>query len=358
MKTKRFYKIASVIIAVTMMCTPLTMLPVSAATSDSVSASEEFHATKSDIETAIFSITSICGANWTDESLAVFEKALVKAQSVIDNPNATQEEIDTAYKEINDAAAQLETYNWNTNDLWNAIQKADALDKTLYTEESFKNVHIALNLAYPTLNYARSQEEVDNATKQLNDAINGLVTLEDDNILTLVDKYYADNYSQRTLTDFPPTTSAPSKVSYNGFRLVNTTLPFCSPMINTFNIKGYTFELDNIYEPSHLEYLAVNPNTQEVLPLETALRNGKIDINEMVENNVGFFNYAKMNLTGDADFDGKLTIKDVTTMQKILAGIQEKTDKYINKDTFYDIDSDKRFSIADATYLQKQLVIK
>lgn len=181
-------------------------------------------------------------------------------------------------------------------------------------------------------------------------------TVNNDEVIRLVNKYYSDNYSESILSSFPPQINSPSEITYNGFCTVYTMLPFCAPMINTMNIKGYTFEFDSIYEPSSFQYLAVNVETEEVMPLETALRKDKIDIEEWIDNNKSFTEYAKMSLTGDADFDNVLTIKDVTLYQKILAGIQPKTRKYINVDTFYDINNDRNFSIADATYLQKEIL--
>ncbi|MGN1129884.1 MAG: dockerin type I repeat-containing protein [Ruminococcus sp.] len=52
---------------------------------------------------------------------------------------------------------------------------------------------------------------------------------------------------------------------------------------------------------------------------------------------------------GDADLDGEVTIKDVTCIQKVLAGINEKPDSF---DYVADVTGDGKVDIRDVTTIQ------
>ena len=64
-----------------------------------------------------------------------------------------------------------------------------------------------------------------------------------------------------------------------------------------------------------------------------------------------------MYLIGDADYDGRLTVKDATLIQKTAIGILEEDKKDLKKDSAYDFNKDGRVSIIDTTDVQRKLVL-
>lgn len=57
-------------------------------------------------------------------------------------------------------------------------------------------------------------------------------------------------------------------------------------------------------------------------------------------------------IIGDVDFDGEITIKDATCVQKVMAGINEKTDSF---DYIADVTGDGKVDIRDVTTIQRYI---
>ncbi len=116
--------------------------------------------------------------NYTEESWQTFEKAMLNAKAVLDNPNATQEEVDFAIQSLTEAKSQL-IKKANKTKLEELIKKAEQLDPSDYTQESYVAVDKALENAKAVFdNQNASQEDVDAAVTKLTKAIDGLKEIE------------------------------------------------------------------------------------------------------------------------------------------------------------------------------------
>lgn len=103
--------------------------------------------------------------------------------------------------------------------------------------------------------------------------------------------------------------------------------------------------------PSVFGYLAVNPETGDIITLEDGLANGKIDEDKLFE--TSFENMYKL---GDADSDGVLTVKDATIVQKAAVGLAETVKTKYGFDTVFDYNNDGIVNVLDSTCIQKKLV--
>lgn len=133
---------------------------------------------KSALEQAIKDALSMDPTAYTDASAAAFLTALQAAQSVMSAPGATQEQVNAAVKALNDAIAGLETPAEATVDksaLQQAINAAEAIDTSKFTEDSVAKLNEALEAAKAVVNNDDAdQDAVDAAANALNDAIKAL----------------------------------------------------------------------------------------------------------------------------------------------------------------------------------------
>ena len=119
--------------------------------------------------------------NYTPRSYKAVETAIALAEEVLADPAATQSAVNAAEETLNNAMASLECKILkDTSKLIRAITKANCLDKSKYTEESYAAVEEALANAKAVLAdpYAK-QQDVDQAAKALNDAMDALVETSD-----------------------------------------------------------------------------------------------------------------------------------------------------------------------------------
>lgn len=116
--------------------------------------------------------------NYTRKSYAAMEDALEAAKEVLADPTATQEEIDAAAASLRGAIDALELKRFvDTSKLVAAIMKGEAVNESLYTEESYAAVEEALAEAKAVLaDPDATQQEVDLAAQALCDAIDALET--------------------------------------------------------------------------------------------------------------------------------------------------------------------------------------
>ena len=111
---------------------------------------------------------------YTQASWDALEEVLAKAVGVYDNPNAMQEEVNNAYKELVTAFLNLRLIP-DKSLLEELINKAEGLNKSNYTKATFDGLTKALNEAKAVYeNPNATQEEVDNAKATLEKAINSL----------------------------------------------------------------------------------------------------------------------------------------------------------------------------------------
>ncbi len=140
--------------------------------------------------------------------------------------------------------------------------------------------------------------------------------------------------------------------NFNGYFLISARYNLEEPMPASERYGDYILENEGRSIPSIFGYLAVNPETDDVITLENGLKNGVIDTDKLFEISIGIDMYK----LGDADNDGELTIKDATVVQKAGIDLAEIVKTRYGMDTVFDYNNDGRVSILDVTCIQKKLV--
>ena len=106
---------------------------------------------------------------------------MAAAKAVLENPDATQEEVDAAYEALIRAYLDLRLIP-NKHLLQGLINKAETLNATNYSAKTWSVMMEALNEAKATLaDPEATQEEVDNAKEVLTKAMAGLEMIEASN---------------------------------------------------------------------------------------------------------------------------------------------------------------------------------
>ncbi|WP_066676875.1 discoidin domain-containing protein [Clostridium septicum] len=104
-----------------------------------------------------------------------FNTALIEARIVYENENATAEEVDKAFNRLMKAIHMLEFKQGDKTELQNLVNIIEALDKTLYTPETWANLETALAKANSVLADENAMtEEVNTTFDELMDAFNKL----------------------------------------------------------------------------------------------------------------------------------------------------------------------------------------
>lgn len=126
---------------------------------------------------------------YTAESFAVLKDALTGAETVLENKDASQADVDAAADRLNDAVGQLkEMPEVDRAALEAAIAEAEAVDGSRYTAASCAELLKALKEARKAMkDQSISQEELDAAAAALNQAIAALVEKPDADKTLLVD---------------------------------------------------------------------------------------------------------------------------------------------------------------------------
>lgn len=140
--------------------------------------------------------------------------------------------------------------------------------------------------------------------------------------------------------------------NFNGYFLISARYNLEEPMPASERYGDYILENEGRSIPSIFGYIAVNPETGDVITLENGLKNGVIDTDKLFEISIGIDMYK----LGDADNDGELTIKDATVVQKAGIDLAEIVKTRYGMDTVFDYNNDGRVSILDVTCIQKKLV--
>ena len=126
------------------------------------------------LEAAIQEAKVLKEADYTPESWKTVSEALAAAEKGVQDETATQEEADNAAKALNEAIKALQK-KADKSALEAAIQEAKVLKEADYTPESWKTVSEALAAAEKVVqDETATQEEADNATKALNEAVASL----------------------------------------------------------------------------------------------------------------------------------------------------------------------------------------
>ncbi|MBY0754499.1 discoidin domain-containing protein [Clostridium sardiniense] len=123
---------------------------------------------------------------YTPDSWKIFKTALDNAKIVLDNKDATQEQVNETISNLNDAISKLvdtpEISEVDKSKLKEIIDKAEAIDASKYTKESIDALNEKLKEVKSILiKEEASQEEVDEAVKELQVALDSLELVQDDN---------------------------------------------------------------------------------------------------------------------------------------------------------------------------------
>ena len=142
---------------------------------------------KSGLETLVYQAKETVKETetYTAESLQALQAAIEAAQAVLDDPAATQEEVNAQTDALNAAiAALVEKPVVDKTELQTAVADANKFaasdeNKEKYTEDSWKTLEEAITVAQAVLNKPEAtQEEVNDALKALTDAKENLKTKE------------------------------------------------------------------------------------------------------------------------------------------------------------------------------------
>lgn len=112
--------------------------------------------------------------------------ALNEARAVLVDPEMNQEAVNQAYQKLKDAldglVEQAESETPDASALKESIRKAEGLDRTAYTEDSWSVVQSALDAAREVLKDSKAtQTDYDKAQKALEDAMTALQLLSGGN---------------------------------------------------------------------------------------------------------------------------------------------------------------------------------
>lgn len=183
--------------------------------------------------------------------------------------------------------------------------------------------------------------------------IDTVLSLLEDKMSSEAEIYYYreryEYYSEESLAS--PDEATPDYVLIS----LSTNMAMCMPIADVYgDIILYSSSGDYPFAYGLCVYI---PKTQELLSLGTAYNRGIEGIEKIfTEAGVG-------RLIGDMDKDRKLTVKDATYVQKIIAGIEGFTDDVIYAAEFddtlpcsvADFNRDGTRNISDATAIQKHV---
>ena len=140
--------------------------------------------------------------DYTDESWAAFQKALEEAERVLADANATQEDVDQAKEDLQKAYDELKVPEGSvdTGKLKALIEKCSGLtEQEKYTTESWEKFTDALEAAKTVLAKTdATQDEINQAQKELQAAYDGLTEVTTDPVDTSVLEGLVEEYSKIT----------------------------------------------------------------------------------------------------------------------------------------------------------------
>lgn len=269
-----------------------------------ISVSAESTDARAQLETAINEIEMQIpvGGNYSNESFQALLDSIDEAKAMLEDENATDEEMLWQIDKMNAALNGLVAYDWDTDALWEAIQYAESLNEEDYTEESFKPLEEIMLTARGALYYAQSQEEVDAKTAEITNAVANLVPID-----------------ATTLTEATePSTEATS---------------------------------DEPTEPTEVTDATEITESTEITEATEASTEASFD--EPIETSASTTTpEATTYILGDTDENAKVNIKDATAIQKQLAKLVTLSDLGLLAS---DATDDGKVNIKDATEIQKHL---
>ena len=147
---------------------------------------EELKFNKSQLKAVIDQVENKNSEDYTEESWEAFANALAEARSVFEDEDATPESVDQAYRKLNEAINGL-TVKVNKPELKELIDQVQDKKSEDYTDASWDAFETALEEAKAVLeDEAATSEQISQAYRKLNEAINGLTVKADKAELTKV----------------------------------------------------------------------------------------------------------------------------------------------------------------------------
>lgn len=172
---------------------------------------------KTKLDTVVSIYCTYEAEDYTEESFAIFAEALAKAEAVLNNEAATQEEVDTAFEVLQTAAKALEKakppVTVNKSSLQATITVCEQYKKDDYSEESFAVLQTALEEAKRVMtDETAAQKDVDaaidgllSAVKQLEEAPAEVNRTGLQAAITIYSTYAKDDYTEESFAAFANT---------------------------------------------------------------------------------------------------------------------------------------------------------
>ncbi len=319
--------------------------------------------TKNDIENLGLQIEP--GSRYTEESLERHWAAYGYAMDVLNDPNATQEEINKAYIEYYEAILSLEYCFLDMGLAISCFEYCVYLDNNYidcFTEESRQILGDCIFDLQMAVLFENSQYRLDQTTQEAIEKLRAIeLATENSDIvfwdeLIKTDEFMQEYISKNTFDDVDYAyNKIPVFKDFNGYRMVLFYNMLVGPMFNVQRYGDYIIEMNGYYHPSSLCYVLVNPTTGDIKSLDEGILNGIVDTDKLFEAYLNSPFAFDMHIIGDADCDNQLTIKDATYIQKICAYLEDDTNTY-QASNFNDFNNDRKVNIIDATEIQKALV--
>lgn len=258
------------------------------------------------------------GERYTKESVKNLEEAIDSADKILAEESKTEQELyaeiyslESAINSMEKVVISAEAYN----NLFLAISRAEEFrsSEDKYTTESFKAFSDAYTEAVNVLENGESDEEFIAAADALNSATEGLEAV------------------------VIPTVSAKVKAALMAAIISAKTEVDLSKNYTAESLKEFNDAKDlalDVYNNSKSEEEFISA-TEKLLEAIANLKLATITV-----------------LLGDVDGDGKITIKDATLVQKIVAGIENHKG---NSEYAADANRDDNVNVRDATEIQKHI---
>ena len=132
-------------------------------------------ADKTALKALIEEMDKVENQNYTDDSWNLFKQALNDAKNVVANKKASQEEVDSALVDLNNAYNNLTVKKVDNSKLEELVDQMSKVEKGNYTDKSWNNFTLALENAKKVLNDKNAtQKDIDAAIEALNKAYSAL----------------------------------------------------------------------------------------------------------------------------------------------------------------------------------------
>lgn len=315
---------------------------------------------KSDIRTMFMMLPEGDNKVYTTETAQRYSDAMCYADQIYNSENPTTAECTKAYFDLKLALLGLVEVEIDRSDLENCYYYAYVLNKKfgdVMTQEDSSFIYDIKYEAQMTLLYPQDEEYFYSSSAKIKQKLLDykFTTQNPDiysfkNYLKIMELALTKLDSEKQYDNIDKLVEMPVFKNFEGYFLIPARYNLELDVLVSKRYGNYILESYNNYSPSIFGYLAVNPETGDVINLEDGLENGKIDEDKLFETSI-----ENMYKLGDADNDGELTVKDATIVQKAGIGLNEIVMTATNQDTVFDYNGDGRVSILDVTCIQKKL---